>query len=170
MKIAGMIVVFAGCAAVGIYYRMREMMCYRTLMELMQGMMVIQGEIASVRTPLPDAVFQAAKRTRGTASAFLNEVCERLEERSRDVKSLWEDAVRKYFDHGQLKNEDLAELIRVGEVLGYLDVEMQLQSIRRYQSRLEAGIHRQQKEVEKKAALYPALGAAAGILCCLVFV
>lgn len=170
MKLAGMLIVFAGCAAVGIYYRMREMLCYRNLIELLQGMMVIQGEISSAHTPLPDAVFQAAKRTRGTASAFLNEVCDRLAERSRDVKDLWKDAVLEYFAHGQLKSEDLAELIRIGEVLGYLDVEMQLQSIRQYQNRLETGIHRQQKEVEKKAALYPALGAAAGILCCLVFV
>lgn len=170
MKMLGILCILCGSVMVGVYYRGREIARYHNLVELFQGMTVMQGEILSVQTPLPDAVNQAAKRTRGVTSRFLYDVSENLVERNMNMKLIWEKEVQKYFDEKQLKKEDKEELIRMGDVIGYLDVEMQGKSIEMYRKRLETSIQRQQEEVKKKAGLYPILFVCAGILCCLILV
>ena len=51
----------------------------------------------------------------------------------------------------------------LGEVLGYLDTEMQLSAIGLYQEQLEQGIAEAQEQMEGRQKLYQSLGIAGGV-------
>ena len=53
-------------------------------------------------------------------------------------------------------------------MLGYLDVQMQIQALELYEKRLEGSLQMWEREKEKKARLYPVLGTMGGALICLM--
>ena len=168
IKFFGMCLVFAGCAGLGLYYRMQEIVRYRNLQEIQKAMAVIRGEISAVHTPLPDALYQAARRTRGVISAFFSAVVKELEGGGGELRLIWRAKLQETVSAMQLCERDRRELERMGEMLGYLDVEMQLQSIDLFSGMVEQGMRDMEGESEKRSRLYPVLGMAAGILLCIL--
>ena len=73
------------------------------------------------------------------------------------------------FRERELGTEDRHELEELGNTLGYLDVDMQLQALKLYQSRLDQSIRSWEREKEKRTRLYPILGVISGLLICLLF-
>ena len=58
----------------------------------------------------------------------------------------------------------------MGEVLGYLDLEMQLSSIELYLEQLELCIRESQEAARTKQKLYQSLGVAGGIFLVILLV
>lgn len=170
MKVVGMCLVLLGCVGIGFYYRIREVFRYRNLQELLKAMVILRGEIASMHTPLPDALLQSAKRTKGIAAEFFSAVAGELEEGGGELCVMWQNKLRDCVPVMQLREEDRRELEALGETLGYLDVEMQIQSIELYRRRLEYSIKGMEKESDKRCRLYPVLGTVAGIVLCILIV
>lgn len=168
VKFIGMCLVLAGCAGMGIYFRMREIARYRNLQEIQKAVLVIRGEIVSMRTPLPDALTQAARRARGPVATFLTAVSGELDRGGGDLGAVWQDCLKDCIPVMQLREEDRGEFGRLGETLGYLDVEMQLQNIDLYRERLALSIRGMEQEKGKRSGLYPVIGTAAGILLCIL--
>lgn len=168
MKVLGMCLIFAGCAGIGLYYRMQEMFRYRNLQEIQKAMAVLRGEISSVKSPLPEAIFQASKRTRGVMSSFFEEVAEELEEGQGELCWIWSSKLKDSVPGMQLCERDRVELERMGEMLGYLDADMQKKSIDLYTERVRQSIQEMEQNGEKRSRLYPVLGTAAGILLCIL--
>ncbi len=168
MRIIGVCFVLLGCAGMGMYYRMREIFRYRNLQELLKAMMVLRGEIAAIRTPLPEALLHSSRRIKGSIAAFFRLVAGDLEEGRGELNSIWKSRLKDTIPLMQMKEADRTELERLGETLGYLDVEMQVQSIDLYKKRLEYSIKEMEKENEKRSRLYPVLGTITGILLCIL--
>lgn len=170
MKLLGMCLVFGGCLGIGLYYRMQELFRYRNLQEIQKAMDVLRGEISSVKSPLPEAVYQASKRTRGVMSSFFAEVAGELEEGQGELSRIWSQKLKDGVPGMQLCEGDRMELERMGEMLGYLDTEMQKRSIDLYMERVRQSIQDMERNDEKRSRLYPVLGTAAGILLCILMV
>jgi stage III sporulation protein AB len=170
MKIAGMLLVIAGCVGIGIYYQIREIFRYRNLQELLKAAVVLAGEIASMRTPLPDALFQASCRSGGVVSVFLRSVTEELEGGQGEFSIVWKKKLQENIQAMQLREQDRHELEELGTMLGYLDVEMQIQSLELYKKRVETSIEELESQKEKRSRLYPVLGTMAGVLLCILIV
>ena len=62
-----------------------------------------------------------------------------------------------------LRREEKEKLGRLGEGLGYLDLEMQLSTMELYLEQLEGDIQRAEEEIQSKQRLYRSLGVAGGI-------
>ena len=84
------------------------------------------------------------------------------------MRLIWRAKLQETVSAMQLCERDRRELERMGEMLGYLDVEMQLQSIDLFSGRVEQGMRDMEGESEKRSRLYPVLGMAAGILLCIL--
>jgi stage III sporulation protein AB len=170
MKLAGMGLVMAGCIGIGVYYQMREIFRYRNLQELLKAMTVLEGEIGTMRTPLPDALFQVSERTGGITAAFFQGVANSLADGQGEFAGIWKCKLGDTVSAAQLREQDKNALEELGNMLGYLDVEMQMQSIRLCKRRLETGIKELENEKEKQSKLYPVLGTMAGVLLCILIV
>lgn len=160
--------VMFGCMGAGIWYSQIYIRKWHNLQNCQKGMMILRNEIMYGRTPLPAAFAQMAGRTSGSISRFFDTVSRRLEEGGGRMEDIWAVSLEEILTSREMRQEDQRELAGLGNTLGYLDAQMQIQALELYEKRLEASLKMWEREKEKKARLYPVLGTMGGALICLM--
>ena len=74
MKCLGGILIVVGCLGVGIWFRMQYVHKLFVIKECCKGLSLLQGEIQYGRTPLPEACYLVAKRTKGSCHKLFFQV------------------------------------------------------------------------------------------------
>lgn len=162
--------VMAGSVCAGFWYRMRYLERLANLRECQRALSVLQGEIRYGRTPLPEACYEVGKRVGGACCLFFRRVAEQLQEGACSVGQVWKEATEEIFSSSQMKPEDREEWKRIGNTLGYLDVELQLRTMDLYYQRLQSSIAQADAERSNRTRMYPLLGTFGGVLICLVLI
>ena len=168
MRIAGMMMILFGCMGAGIWYSQIYIRKWHNLQNCQKAVMILRNEIIYGRTPLPVAFAQMAGRTSGSISEFFDTVSQRLEEGGGRLEDIWTVSLQEILTAREMRQEDLRELAGLGNTLGYLDAQMQIQALELYEKRLEGSLQMWEREKEKKARLYPVLGIVGGALICLL--
>lgn len=168
MKLIGMLMVMTGCIGAGLWHSMIYLRKWRNLRNCQKAMMILQSEISYGRTPLPEALIQMARRTSGGISLFFETVACRLEEGGGKLEDIWMKTCREILTSKEMEEEARRDLEGLGNTLGYLDVQMQLQVLELYAKRLDSDLERWESDREKKTKLYPVLGTMGGALICLI--
>lgn len=131
---------------------------------LKQMLYMLRGEIKYTKTPLWEAFAHIAGRMPEPFSGFLQETsAEMANLDGRTFPELWQEQVKKQLTGTHLKKEEQEQLAALGEVLGYLDLEMQLSSIELYLEQLELSICNAQESMAARQKLYQSLGVAGGL-------
>ncbi len=162
-----MLLVMAGCAGLGCWRRMVYVRQCGVLLNLQKAAVILRGEIAYGRTALPLAFRQAAERLEGDVSSFFHRMALRMERGEGEFYALWVETAGEVFSKRELAAGARKDLEGLGDTLGYLDADMQLQSLALYQKRLEADMEAKSREREKYTRLYPVLGIMGGTMICL---
>lgn len=168
MRMIGMLMVMIGCIGAGIWYSQNYTRKWRNLLNCQKAVMILHSEISYGRTPLPAAFSQMAGRTSGSVSRFFDAVSRRLEEGGGRLEEIWNRTLQEILTSREMREEDRQELAGLGNTLGYLDVQMQIQALELYEKRLEGSLKLWESEREKKTRLYPMLGTMGGALICLI--
>lgn len=159
-----------GSICVGIWFRLQYLQRLYTLKEMQRGVSLLKGEIEYGRTPLPEACLAVSHRIRGSGQIFFRLVSEGLERGGGTVEEIWRQTMKNAFENRQLGQRDYEELGRLGNTLGYLDVEMQVRAMELCMRRLEESISDYEKERKNQTRLYPLVGTFSGFILCLVLV
>jgi len=170
MKWLGMCFILVGCVGMGVWYSNNYVRKWKNLLELKKSLVMLKGEISYGRTPLPEAFFRLADKTKGVISKFYRIMAEGLEEGKGDMEYLWKNYLEKCIPEKEMRESDRKELESLGSTLGYLDTEMQLQTLGLYEKQLEQSIYFYEKERENRTRLYPILGTIGGILICIILI
>lgn len=171
MKIIGCILVILSSTAMGFYFS-NDMKCrIEDMKELRKLIGLLRGDIRYANTPLPEAINSIHRRHSGNYHAFFNQVSLELCELSGHTFSeIWKSAVESRLINTSLTKKDKLHLSQFGENLGYLDKDMQMNTIDLYLSQLEEVINEQSKTVKEKAYLYNTLGIMAGIFITIIMI
>ena len=171
MKIIGCIMVIASSAGVGFYFSQEMRTRIENLKELKKLTGLLRGDIRYANTPLPEAINSIARRHNGSFQLFFRYVSTKLNELSGlTFAVIWKEAVEFELINTSLNKKDKLNLIQFGENLGYLDKEMQMNTIELYLVQLEDEISDLSKTVKEKAYLYNTLGIMAGIFITIIMV
>jgi stage III sporulation protein AB len=139
--------------------------------ELRKLIVLLRGDIRYGNTPLPEAISSIGRRHEGNFKGFLIRVSDRLNERSANTFSqIWKDSVETELKNTSLNKKDKSALIQFGDSLGYLDKEMQLNTLDLYLTQLEEEINDLSKTAKEKTYLYNTLGIMAGIFISIILV
>lgn len=171
LKIIGCILVIASSTGMGFFFS-NEIGCrIDDLKELKKLIVLLRGDIRYANTPLPEAINSINRRHSGSFTVFFNNVSEKLRELSGTTFSeIWKNAAEKELGNTSLQKKDKLSLIHFGENLGYLDKDMQMNTIDLYISQLEDEINDLSKTVKEKTYLYNTLGIMAGIFIIIVMI
>jgi stage III sporulation protein AB len=171
MKIIGCILVIVSSTGMGFYFS-NEMRCrIEDLRELRKLIGLLRGDIRYANTPLPEAINSITRRQNGNFNAFFSYVSTKLRELSGHTFSeIWKEAVQKKLEGTSLSKKDKLHLTQFGESLGYLDKEMQMNTIDLYTSQLEEEIRDLCKTVKEKAYLCNTLGIMTGIFIIIIMI
>ena len=171
MKVIGCILVIASSAGVGFYFS-GEMRCrIEDLKELRKLIGLLRGDIRYANTPLPEAINSITRRHSGRFNLFFRYISAKLNELSGlTFSSIWKEATEHQLINTALAKKDKLHLIQFGESLGYLDKDMQMNTIDLYLSQLEDEIADLSKTAKEKAYLFNTLGIMAGVFITIIMV
>lgn len=164
LKIIGCILIIASSTGMGFFFS-NEIKCrVEDLKELKKLISLLRGDIRYANTPLPEAISSIARRHHGNFQGFFNGVCTQLHELSGlTFSEIWKNAVEKELTNTSLSKADKLQLAQFGDNLGYLDKEMQINTLDLYLSQIEDVIEELTKTAKEKSYLYNSLGIMAGV-------
>lgn len=171
MKIIGCIMVVASSAGVGFYFSGELKSRIEDLRELYKLINLLRGDIRYASTPLPEAIQSISRRHQGRFFSFFNCISLQLEERSGHTFSeIWQSAVTCGLVNTSLSKKDKSHLIQFGDTIGYLDKEMQMNTMDLYLAQLEYELTDLTKTVKEKSYLCRTLGITSGIFIIILMV
>ncbi|MFP4698411.1 MAG: hypothetical protein ACLFMO_06870 [Eubacteriales bacterium] len=171
LKIIGAIITITSSALIGLYFSKSLSFRLEDLKQLKKIMIMLRGEIKYSLSPLPEALEQISKRSHYPFKEFLQKVGEELKKyNGQDLQKIWEQEIDKTLLKTYLKKGDIAKLKQLGETLGYLDKEMQLNTIDMYLEQLEEEIKYAIDHNSQTGKLYKNIGLLGGILIVIVFI
>jgi len=171
LKIIGSILTIASCTTLGLYFSSEMQTRLKQLKDLRKYITILRGDIRYGATPLPEAIEGIANRKPGVFYLFFQNVSERVKNGMGGMfHNIWSDCVDEFLKATCLTKEDKEGLVRFGESLGYLDREMQINTIDLYLEQLEEVIHEQTIIVKERSRLYNTLGLMGGIFITIVMI
>lgn len=169
VKIVGAALVIIACGAMGIVKSQELKQRQKELYLVKRMLLLLRGEIKYSRTPLPEAFINIGKRMGGELGGFLTGVGEQLEKQEgRPFSDVWKQAVNKDLCGTKLNKEDKEQLKRMGENLGYLDGEMQMNIIELQLEQVETQLERLEQSMAGKTRVYNCVGIFSGLLIAIV--
>lgn len=155
LKITGACLILCSAAGIGASFSGDLKRRVRELRILKQLVYMLQGEIRYARLPLPGAFCHVSVRLPVPFGTFLSETADELKKADgRTLGEVWKMEEAKHLKGLHLVRADLEQLESLGEVLGYLDAEMQLAAIRLYLEQLENSIAEAQEHMGSRQKLY----------------
>jgi stage III sporulation protein AB len=164
LKLVGAVLIMASASGIGVSLGMDLKQHCRELRQLKQMIYLLRGELKYTRTPLPEAFEQTALRMPEPFGSFLREAAEEMRRMDgRTFGEVWREEIGHHLTSTRLKPEEREQLGALGEVLGYLDLDMQLSAMDLYLEQLELSIQNAQESMGARQRVYQSLGVAAGI-------
>jgi stage III sporulation protein AB len=154
------------------FYFSNELKCrLDDIKELRKLIVLLRGDIRYGSTPLPEAISAIARRHEGSFKDFFTKLSERLSEHSGITFSqVWKEAVDSQLIKTSLNKRDKSQLIQFGDNLGYLDKEMQMNTLELFLAQMEDEIKEITITAKEKAYLYNTLGIMAGIFISIIMI
>ncbi|HKL80209.1 MAG TPA: stage III sporulation protein AB [Mobilitalea sp.] len=168
-KIIGCLLVISSSTGMGFFFSNELKSRISDLKELRKLIVLLRGDIRYGNTPLPEAISAIARRHNGCYEEFFRKVSTKLNELSgTSFLDIWKEAVEQELGQTSLNKKDKQQLIQFGENLGYLDKDMQMNTLDLFITQLEDEILEQVKTAKEKSYLYNSLGIMAGIFISIV--
>ncbi len=170
-KVVGCILIILSSTLMGFYCSNELKTRINDIKELRKLVVLLRGDIRYGNTPLPEAICAIARRHEGGFKNFFTKVSVRLSEHSGNTFSqVWKEAVDEELNQTSLNKKDKSSLIQFGENLGYLDKEMQMNTLELFLAQLEDEIIELSKTAKEKSYLYNTLGIMAGIFISIILI
>lgn len=170
-KIVGCILIILSSTLMGFYCSNELKSRINDIKELRKLIILLRGDIRYGNTPLPEAICAISRRHEGSFKKFFDRISERLSENSGYTFSqVWREAVEDELSQTSLNKRDKFSLIQFGENLGYLDKEMQMNTLELFLTQIEDEISELSKTVKEKSYLYSTLGIMAGIFISIILI
>lgn len=171
LKIIGSVLTISSMSAMGFYFSTILKTRLAELKELKKYIFILRGDIRYGGTPLPEAMDGLAGRSPGSFQHFFRIIADKLCDLNGETfGEVWKQGVEQDLKDTCLNKEDKMYLEKFGEHLGYLDKEMQINTIDLFITQLEAQIADLTGMVKEKTRLYNLLGIMAGVFVTIIMI
>lgn len=165
IRIAGCILIIGSSSGMGFLFANEIRRRVEDLRSAKTIALLLRGDIRYAHTALPEALENVAKRHEGRLSPFLKYVAKELHKfDGKSFQQIWKEAIELELKHTSLSKKDKDGLLQLGEQLGYLDKDMQLNHIDWYINQVEDDMKEITADSKDKMRLYRSLGVLFGIL------
>ena len=139
------------------------------LEELQRLLLILQGEIRCVRLTLPAVCELLAKDTKAPFQQFFWKVSEDLGKRTgQTAGEIWSRNLKEIQKLLFLTKKEQQDLEEFGQLLGRMDMPMQLSAIQFYQEKIMLSLAEAKAAADSRQKLYRYLGALGGAALVLV--
>lgn len=165
LRLFGILCVASSCAAMGFWKSFQISRRMKELKSLQQIFMLLKGAVEYGGTTLPEELENISSKAEEPFCSFLKQIAKQLKSYpGYSFFQIFEQRVLTDLKECCLTKEDLRELIQAGEMIGYLDRNMQIQALERYLQSLEITMKDLHEILPDRKKLYQSLGIMGGVL------
>lgn len=169
VRIIGGALIFLSCAALGMYYSLKDSFRIADLSELKKALLLLKGEIDFARSTMPEAMGKVAARTQPKLAAFFLAMQDNLPV-TETAAEAWGAAADATLGVLYLDEEDLRNVRALGETLGYLSAKTQIEGLDMTILYIDAQIEKLRATEGRNRRLYQNTGIIFGILLIIVLI
>lgn len=170
LKTIGVFLVVAGAGGCGWVLARSAGKRIEILQELLQALILLHGDIAYSVGDMSENMERLSCRTE-YFSAFFQEISERLsQKRGQSLYHIWREELKQLSCRQLLHREDMEFLKEIGQNLGNLDRQTQLNTLQVMRERLQQNIDAARQEYRSQAKLFRVVGLTVGIFTAVLLV
>ena len=171
IRIIGMVFTITASAALGFYLSGLGKFRLQDLQEFKKALLILKSEIEYISTPLPEAMANIGKRTSRPISKIFKSYAGNLKNNDSGDSAyhLWLTAIDTHKKETFLKEEDWEVIESFGKTLGYLDKQMQVETIKLTTDYINAQVTGLREDNGKNQRMYRSLGVIGGVLLLVIF-
>lgn len=164
VKIAGSSLIVCSCSAIGFLVSNNLKERIGELELIKKIFLMMRGEIKYNHATLSEAFGTIGKRLKSPYSFVLLQMSEQLDSlEGQPLSQIWEQNLKEMLKASCLCKEDKEKLLQLGSQLGYLDMEMQLNTIDWYLEQIQEETKSARENLKRNGKLYQTMGVMAGI-------
>lgn len=168
-KIVGAILIFLATGAYGFGMSSKFKRQLNELKEIEKMLILLKGEIACLKTPLPEALKRIAARLKAPVGKILTAVYERyLEDEKNSLPFIWETEWKDKETAFHLTQKELDQISSFGTCMGLADAATQLATVDMHLRETEREIQELEEVVPGKSRLYRNLSILCGMMIVLI--
>ena len=170
LRILGVLLTMGACTALGMYWANLGAFRLQDLLEFKKALLILKSEIEYAATPLPEAMSNIALRVSNPVSKLFSNFADGLANNEGETAyRIWLAAIEAEKRGSFLVENDWEIISAFGKTLGYLDKQMQLDTIRFTVDYVEQQLEQLQTENAKNQRMYRSLGVIGGVLLLVLF-
>ncbi len=164
LKLCGAVLVFFAAAGLGFFHAAKVRKKYEELLYLKKVIFMLRGEINYNISVMSEIFSHMSERLRTPYHEIFENLSRQMEEnQGKNFSDMWNETVIKHLSEIIVCDRDLDKLKELGENLGFLDKDMQMNYINLYLENLSLSIAENQDKVQADEKLTRVLGILAGI-------
>lgn len=141
------------------------------LLSLIRILNLLAGEIRYERITIADALEKLTQKYHGPVGIVICRISNQLREvLCQDLGEAWSSCFREKQRELMLTGEELDIVLEIGKNLGCLDVEAQVEHLRRCRDCLEQKLEESEKDMAEKRKIYCYLAVAVGAMVILILI
>lgn len=169
LKWIGSAIVIVSCGGMGFYFGAEVERRIRELRQLREILFLLRGDVRYMRSPLPEAIGRIGERESGMWGRFFASVAEELAGFDvPDFGQVFDRRINEIRKETALNRQDLELLARFGEMLGKMDMEMQLNAFDWYLEQSGERLDQLVGQADKQITLHKSMGILAGVFLLIV--
>lgn len=171
MRLVGAILIFSGCTGLGLWYR-EQLLGRIKLLRTMSGILeMLMSEIRYGKATLPECCRELVSRVEEPFRGAFEQIYEETSKEERtSFQEVFGEQMQQAFEKLPLKKEDREVFLTPFCGQGFMDRQMQLQSIEQSLMQLKETIRIQSEEQREKCRLAVGLGVMSGLFLIIIMV
>ena len=171
IRVLGVLLTLAASTVFGVYMASLGTFRRQDLLEFKKAFLILKSEIEYVAAPLPDAMANIAARVAEPIAQLFEDFAVTLRQNpdGESAYKLWLSAIETHRKATFLNEEDWEVIKSFGKTLGYLDKQMQVESINLANDYIDNQVTELQESSVKNQKMYKSLGVVGGLLLVVVF-
>lgn len=163
LKLLGIFCILSGSTGLGLAFARELELRITELLQIQQMMMLLRGEIRYMHQPLPEAFLHLSGNAPAPFREFFLHTARDLQQRNgQTAEEIWRRNLRNYFSGLHISRQEKKELEKLGSMLGYLDVEMQMNALDYYLEQLKLSVGQAREASGSRRRLYQYMGVLGG--------
>ena len=126
-------------------------------------MLLMQGELRYMHDPLSEPILHLSAKTSAPFQDFFLHTAQELGQRNgRTAEEIWERNLKIYFKPLHISRQEYKDVERLGSMLGYLDIQMQINMLDYYLEQLKTSLQQAEEAYKSRCRLYQYMGMLGG--------
>ncbi len=172
MKIAGIVIINAGCILYGLYRC--SMIYYRLswLNELQRILLYVKGEVKYAKAPVDEIIELCINKTKNSDyKKYLHNIADTIMSMDNtSLSKIFETEGKNVFEGKGIIKEDYEYLVDLGRAIENTDSEMNVRYLEMLNEKVTYAINEYRKTTETQCRVYRCCSITVGIIICLLLV